>query len=200
MRRRSSGRSWSTSQKAGVHSGDAIMTIPTVSISEAAKAKIREYTRAIAKELGVKGPFNIQYLCVKDDVEVIECNLRASRSLPFVSKATGAEPDQARRPGDPGREAGGDGRRARAKAVRGQGAAVLVHADGGRRAYGRRGDALDRRGGVLRQHPRRGDEQGADSLGPQNPLEGGDWNNPRGREVRAGRGEGLGRGVQEGWV
>ena len=77
-------------QKAGVHSGDAIMTIPTVSVSEAAKAKIRDYTRAIAKELGVKGPFNIQYLCVKDDVEVIECNLRASRSLPFVSKATGA--------------------------------------------------------------------------------------------------------------
>ncbi|MGH9917678.1 MAG: ATP-grasp domain-containing protein, partial [Nitrososphaerales archaeon] len=77
-------------QKAGVHSGDAIMTIPTVSISEAAKSKIRDYTRAIAKELEVKGPFNIQYLCVKDDVEVIECNLRASRSLPFVSKATGA--------------------------------------------------------------------------------------------------------------
>jgi carbamoyl-phosphate synthase large subunit len=77
-------------QKAGVHSGDAIMTIPTVSISEVAKSKIRDYTRAIAKELVVKGPFNIQYLCVKDDVEVIECNLRASRSLPFVSKATGA--------------------------------------------------------------------------------------------------------------
>jgi carbamoyl-phosphate synthase large subunit len=77
-------------QKAGVHSGDAIMTIPTVTISEAAKTKIREYTRAIARELGVKGPFNIQFLCVKDDVEVIECNLRASRSLPFVSKATGA--------------------------------------------------------------------------------------------------------------
>ena len=59
-------------------------------MSEAAKAKIREYTRAIAKELGVKGPFNIQYLCVKDGVQVIECNLRASRSLPYVSKATGA--------------------------------------------------------------------------------------------------------------
>jgi len=76
-------------QKAGVHSGDAIMTIPTVSISEVAKQKIRDYTKAIAKELEVRGPFNIQYLCVKDEVEVIECNLRASRSLPFVSKATG---------------------------------------------------------------------------------------------------------------
>src|SRR5208282_1249248 len=62
-------------EKAGVHSGDAIMTIPTITVSEAAKSKIREYTRAIAKELGVKGPFNIQYLVVKDDVEVIECNL-----------------------------------------------------------------------------------------------------------------------------
>ncbi|MDG6914881.1 MAG: carbamoyl-phosphate synthase (glutamine-hydrolyzing) large subunit [Nitrososphaerota archaeon] len=77
-------------QKAGVHSGDAIMTIPTVSVSGEAKDKIRAYTRAIAKELGVRGPFNIQYLVVKDDVQVIECNLRASRSLPFVSKATGA--------------------------------------------------------------------------------------------------------------
>ncbi len=76
-------------QKAGVHSGDAIMTIPTVSISEVAKGKIREYSRAIASELKVRGPFNIQFLCVKDHVEVIECNLRASRSLPFVSKATG---------------------------------------------------------------------------------------------------------------
>jgi carbamoyl-phosphate synthase large subunit len=76
-------------QKAGVHSGDAIMTIPTVSISEAAKEKIRSYSRAIAEELIVKGPFNIQYLVVRDDVQVIECNLRASRSLPFVSKATG---------------------------------------------------------------------------------------------------------------
>jgi Carbamoyl-phosphate synthase L chain, ATP binding domain len=77
-------------QEAGVHSGDAIMTIPTVTISETAKSRIRDYTRAIARELGVKGPFNIQFLCVKDDVQVIECNLRASRSLPFVSKATGA--------------------------------------------------------------------------------------------------------------
>ncbi|MDA4118008.1 MAG: carbamoyl-phosphate synthase (glutamine-hydrolyzing) large subunit, partial [Thaumarchaeota archaeon] len=49
-------------QNAGVHSGDAIMTIPTVSISEVAKGKIRENTRAIAKELNVKGPFNIQFL------------------------------------------------------------------------------------------------------------------------------------------
>jgi carbamoyl-phosphate synthase large subunit len=76
-------------QKAGIHSGDAIMTIPTISISEAAKQKIRDYTKAIAKELNVKGPFNIQFLVVGEEVLVIECNLRASRSLPFVSKAIG---------------------------------------------------------------------------------------------------------------
>ncbi len=76
-------------EKAGVHSGDAIMTIPTVSVSDLARERIREYTRAIAKELEVKGPFNIQFLVVGDEVQVIECNLRASRSLPFVSKATG---------------------------------------------------------------------------------------------------------------
>ncbi len=76
-------------ENAGVHSGDAIMTIPTVSVGEVAKERMRDYSRSIARELGVKGPFNIQYLVVKDDVQVIECNLRASRSMPFVSKATG---------------------------------------------------------------------------------------------------------------
>lgn len=76
-------------QKAGVHSGDAIMTIPTISISQLARQRIRQYTRAIAGELSVNGPFNIQFLVVGDDVMVIECNLRASRSLPFVCKATG---------------------------------------------------------------------------------------------------------------
>ena len=76
-------------EKAGVHSGDAIMTIPTITVSEVAKQKMRDYSRAIARELGAKGPFNIQYLVIGDDVQVIECNLRASRSMPFVSKATG---------------------------------------------------------------------------------------------------------------
>ena len=76
-------------EKAGVHSGDAIMTIPTVTISENAKERMREYTRAIARELGAKGPLNIQYLVIGDEVQVIECNLRASRSMPFVSKTTG---------------------------------------------------------------------------------------------------------------
>lgn len=76
-------------ENAGVHSGDAIMTIPTITVSETAKQKMREYSRAIARELGAKGPLNIQYLVMGDEVQVIECNLRASRSMPFVSKTTG---------------------------------------------------------------------------------------------------------------
>jgi len=76
-------------QNAGIHSGDAIMSIPTFSISSAAKQKIRVYTRSIARELKTRGPLNIQYLVRGTSVLVIECNLRASRSLPFVSKATG---------------------------------------------------------------------------------------------------------------
>ncbi len=76
-------------QDAGIHSGDAIMSIPTVSVTRAAKGKIRVYTRSIARELKAKGPLNIQFLVRGASVYVIECNLRASRSLPFVCKATG---------------------------------------------------------------------------------------------------------------
>ncbi len=76
-------------QDAGIHSGDAIMSIPTVSVPKAAKEKIRAYTRAIARELKARGPLNIQFLVRGASVYVIECNLRASRSLPFVCKATG---------------------------------------------------------------------------------------------------------------
>lgn len=76
-------------QDAGVHSGDAIVSIPTVSVSRAAKEKIRTYTRSIARELKARGPLNIQFLVRGASVYVIECNLRASRSLPFVCKATG---------------------------------------------------------------------------------------------------------------
>jgi carbamoyl-phosphate synthase large subunit len=76
-------------QDAGIHSGDAIMSIPTFSISRAAKEKIRTYSKSIARELKAKGPFNMQFLVRGASVYVIECNLRASRSLPFVCKATG---------------------------------------------------------------------------------------------------------------
>jgi len=71
---------------AGVHSGDATMCFPAQQISFATVRQIKKISRAIAKELNISGPFNIQYLAKGRDVKVIECNLRASRSFPFVSK------------------------------------------------------------------------------------------------------------------
>ncbi len=77
-------------ENAGVHSGDATMCIPCANIPDEVKAELRECTRRIARELDIRGPFNIQYLVKDGKVYVIECNLRASRSMPFVSKTTGA--------------------------------------------------------------------------------------------------------------
>ena len=71
---------------AGVHSGDATMVFPAQQLSFATARQIKKMSRAIAKELNISGPFNIQYLARGRDVKVIECNLRASRSFPFVSK------------------------------------------------------------------------------------------------------------------
>jgi len=76
-------------EDAGVHSGDATMSIPTITIKEASKQRVLDYSRRIARSLKIKGPFNIQFLIKNGDVQVIECNLRASRSMPFVSKMTG---------------------------------------------------------------------------------------------------------------
>ena len=71
---------------AGVHSGDATMVFPAQQISFATARQIKKISRAIARELNISGPFNIQYLAKGGTVKVIECNLRASRSFPFVSK------------------------------------------------------------------------------------------------------------------
>ncbi len=76
-------------ENAGVHSGDATMSIPTLTISKEVKERILDYTRRIAQSLNIRGPFNVQYLVKNDQVLVIECNLRASRSMPFVSKTIG---------------------------------------------------------------------------------------------------------------
>jgi carbamoyl-phosphate synthase large subunit len=73
-------------ENAGVHSGDATMSIPTLTIGEATRQRILRYSEMIAQSLRIKGPFNIQFLVKNGDVQVIECNLRASRSMPFVSK------------------------------------------------------------------------------------------------------------------
>ena len=76
-------------ENAGVHSGDATMSIPTLTIRDSSKHRVLDYARRIAKALAIKGPFNIQFLVKNGAVQVIECNLRASRSMPFVSKMTG---------------------------------------------------------------------------------------------------------------
>jgi len=76
-------------ENAGVHSGDATMSIPPHTLSIEVQKKIEDATRRIVKALKIKGPYNIQYLVKEGAVYVIECNLRASRSMPFVSKTRG---------------------------------------------------------------------------------------------------------------
>ncbi len=71
---------------AGVHSGDATMMFPPQKVYVETIRRIKKITNRIAEELNICGPFNIQYLARDNDIKVIECNLRASRSFPFVSK------------------------------------------------------------------------------------------------------------------
>jgi len=73
-------------ENAGVHSGDATMMLPPQRTYLETMRKIKTITRKIAKSLKITGPFNIQFIAQDNDVKVIECNLRASRSFPFVSK------------------------------------------------------------------------------------------------------------------
>jgi len=76
-------------EEAGIHSGDATMSIPPLTLSDQTVGLIRDYTRRIARKLRIRGPLNIQFLCKNGEVYVIECNVRASRSMPFVSKTIG---------------------------------------------------------------------------------------------------------------
>ena len=71
---------------AGVHSGDATLVFPAQKIYFETARRIKKIGRRIAKELNISGPFNMQFLAKNNEVKVIECNLRASRSFPFVSK------------------------------------------------------------------------------------------------------------------
>lgn len=71
---------------AGVHSGDATIQFPPQKLYVETVRRIKRISREIAKELQISGPFNIQFLAKDNDIKVIECNLRASRSFPFVSK------------------------------------------------------------------------------------------------------------------
>jgi carbamoyl-phosphate synthase large subunit len=76
-------------ENAGVHSGDATMSIPPHTLSAEVQLKVEDATHKIVKALKIRGPYNIQYLVKEGSIYVIECNLRASRSMPFVSKTRG---------------------------------------------------------------------------------------------------------------
>ncbi|MFC7877096.1 carbamoyl-phosphate synthase large subunit [Isoptericola sp. NPDC057391] len=76
-------------EEAGIHSGDSACVLPPVSLSAAEVERIRRSTEAIAKGVGVRGLLNVQYALVSDVLYVLEANPRASRTVPFVSKATG---------------------------------------------------------------------------------------------------------------
>jgi carbamoyl-phosphate synthase large subunit len=76
-------------EEAGVHSGDSSCVLPPVSLTPSALARIRDYTNRLARALGVIGLMNVQYAIQRDTVFVLEVNPRASRTVPYVSKATG---------------------------------------------------------------------------------------------------------------
>jgi carbamoyl-phosphate synthase large subunit len=76
-------------EQAGIHSGDSAMVLPTYSLSKETVTAIKDKTRHIARELGVRGLLNIQYAVRDNDIYILEVNPRASRTVPFVSKATG---------------------------------------------------------------------------------------------------------------
>jgi carbamoyl-phosphate synthase large subunit len=78
-------------ESAGVHSGDATMVIPPQRLYLETIRRARRIAEALARELCITGPFNVQFLARHNEVKVIECNLRASRSFPFVSKVTGTD-------------------------------------------------------------------------------------------------------------
>ena len=77
-------------ENAGVHSGDATVILPAQKLYVKTIRHVKKYAAAIAKNLKISGPFNIQFMAKGNEVQVIECNLRASRTFPFVSKTLNA--------------------------------------------------------------------------------------------------------------
>ncbi|SPQ23607.1 986d94d2-59df-4c8f-ac87-13177bf6dd50 [Thermothielavioides terrestris] len=78
-------------ENAGVHSGDATLILPPQDLEQTTIQRIEDATRKIGDALNVTGPFNIQFIAKDNDIKVIECNVRASRSFPFVSKVMGVD-------------------------------------------------------------------------------------------------------------
>jgi carbamoyl-phosphate synthase large subunit len=75
-------------EEAGVHSGDSACALPPMTLSAVHLTEVRRYTAAIARGIGVRGLLNVQYALKDDTLYVLEANPRASRTVPFVSKAT----------------------------------------------------------------------------------------------------------------
>ncbi|EJT98255.1 carbamoyl-phosphate synth [Dacryopinax primogenitus] len=78
-------------ENAGVHSGDATLVLPPQDLDPETVRRIEDATQKIGNALNVTGPFNIQFIAKNNEIKVIECNLRAARSFPFVSKVTGVD-------------------------------------------------------------------------------------------------------------
>ncbi|WP_461635618.1 carbamoyl-phosphate synthase large subunit [Glutamicibacter soli] len=78
-------------EEAGIHSGDSACTLPPITLGPDVRARVKEATRAIAEGVGVRGLINIQFALASDILYVIEANPRASRTVPFTSKATGVQ-------------------------------------------------------------------------------------------------------------
>jgi carbamoyl-phosphate synthase large subunit len=133
-------------EDAGIHSGDSACVLPPYLITEAQVEEMRRHTRAFAERLGVVGLLNVQYAIKNGIVYVLEVNPRASRTIPFVSKAIGVplaslaardhDRRDARRPRSP---------RRRAAALRGrEGGGIPLQQAARRRPYPRPGDAVHR--------------------------------------------------------
>ena len=87
-------------EEAGIHSGDSACSLPPYTLPPATITELKDQTEAMAKALGVVGLMNVQYAIKDGDIYVLEVNPRASRTVPFVAKATGVARGQDRRAGD----------------------------------------------------------------------------------------------------
>ena len=151
-------------EEAGVHSGDSSCVLPATSLSEETLATIRTYTEQLARALNVIGLMNIQYAVKDGTVYVLEVNPRASRTVPYVGKATGRAAAEDRRRADAGEEDlrfYGRHRRASGPAVLREIAGVPVQQVPGRGPVAGSGDALHRRSDGRGREFRRGVRQGA---------------------------------------
>ena len=149
-------------EEAGIHSGDSSCVVPPARVSEKHLATIRDYTRRIAAALKVVGLMNVQYAIKDDTVYVLEVNPRASRTVPYLSKATGVPLAQIAARVMAGKtlaQLGLDRRSRAGRRVREE-PGVPVRAVPRRRHDSRAGDEVDGRGDGRRQQLRPGVRQG----------------------------------------